>query len=455
MLGARAIFWKRWVKAGAAATLCSLLVLPAHAGNADSFYLSGEAALMGGAIVSTSNSGGSIWYNPAGLALLSGTRLDVNVSGYAVRFGATADFDSTVPDSNETRLSLLALDVVPAAFTLTRKLGDVGVGFGVFVPSARAVTLRTKLDAPRDANGNSLEFGYDSSSRFQEYHAGPGVGWSPFRDLNLGVSLLAHYRTRVESTHVAATVESSDGKTSWFRHNSLDSQGVGLELVFGGQLTFMRHFSWGFVVRTPAVRLGEAVDSVESEVLTDSTGTIENSVEFQRKFGVSTQVLTPFRFHSGLSRDFGETTASVEGSILLSFDNELFELTERTTWNARAGMRTRLSDFWKMGGGLFTDRSPFEDPQIFQQTQIDYYGATIAVDWLRSYGVYSKGRRTFEKPKMLLFGTTLSLSYAVGLGKIAGARVGPTSDGGIVFQQNVVDVLAHEITLHIGSSVAE
>ena len=434
---------------------CTLFSLPAHAGNADSFYVSGEAALMGGAIVSTSDSGGSIWYNPAGLALLSGTRMDVNVSGYAVRFGATANFDSTVTGSKETRLSLLALDVVPAAFTLTRKLGDVGVGFGVFVPSQRAVTLRTKLEAPRDANGNSLEFGYDSSSRFQEYHAGPGVGWSPFRDLNLGMSLLANYRTRVESTHVAATVESSDEKTSWFRHNSLDSQGVGLERGLGLQLKSLRNYSWGFVVRTPAVRLGEAVDSVESEVLTDSAGSIENSVRFQRKFGVSTQVLTPFRFHSGVSRDFGETTASVEGSILLSFDNELFDLTERTTWNARAGMRTRVDDFWKVGGGVFTDRSPLEYPQLFQQTQIDYYGATIAVDWLRSYGVYSKGRHTLSEPKILLFGTTLSLSYAVGVGKVAGARVGPTSDGGIVLQQNVVDVLAHEITLHIGSTIAE
>jgi hypothetical protein len=410
---------------------------------------------MGGAVVSTTSTGGSIWYNPSGLALLSGTRLDVNVSGYAVRFGATADFDSTVPRSKETRLSLLALDVVPAAFTLTRRLGNVGVGFGVFVPSQRAVTLRTKLDAPRDENGNSLEFGYDSSSRFQEYHAGPGVGWSPFRDLNLGISLLANYRTRVESTHVAATVESDDEKTSWFRHNSLDSQGVGLELVLGGQLTFLRHYAWGFVVRTPAVRLGEAVDSVESELLTDSTGSVENSVEFQRKLGVSTQVLTPFRFHTGLSRQFRDSTASVEASILLPFDNELFELTERTTWNARAGLRTRVNDFWKVGGGIFTDRSPLEDPQIFQQTQIDYYGATIAVDWLRSYGVYSKGRHTFEEPKMLLFGTTVSLSYALGVGKIAGARVGPTSDGGIAFQKNVVDVLAHEITLHIGSTLAE
>ncbi len=451
-------FWvgmKRRCRASGMAFALLVVSLRAQAGNADAFYVSGESALIGGAIVSTSSSGGSIWYNPSGLARMTGTRLDVNVSGYAVRFGATADFESVVPNTEATKLSLLAFDVVPAAFTLTRRVGDFGVGLGVFVPSQRAVTLRTKLDAPPDANGNSLVFGYDSTSRFQEYHAGPGIGFSPLRDLNLGLSLLANYRTRVESTQVSATVESESTKTSWFRHNSLDSQGVGLELVLGSQLRFLREWSWGFVVRTPAIRLGEAVHSVRSEFLAEAEGTVEDSVEFERRFGVSTQVLTPFRFHTGVSRTVGETTGSIEGSVLLPFENELFDINERFTWNARAGMVTRLSDFWKFGGGVFTDRSSAEEPTQFQQTQIDYYGATVSVDWMRSYGVVSKGRQAFDEPRTLLFGTTLALSYAIGVGKIAGARVGPTSDGDIVFQRNIVDVLAHEITFHIGSTIAE
>jgi hypothetical protein len=427
----------------------------ARAGNADSFYVSGEAALMGGAVVATSSTGGSIWYNPAGLSALKGARLDVNVNGYALRFGATADFASTVPNTQETRLALLDIDVVPAALTLTRKFGDVGLGIGVFVPSLTAVTLRTQLVASSESGESRLNFGYDSMSRFQEYHAGPGFGWDPLPNLSVGASLLANYRTRLEVTHVTATVETDEAKTSLFHHNSLDSQGVGLEMVLGAQWRLDKHWTWGNVVRTPAVRLGEAVHSVESQLVSDSTGLVDESVEFSRRFGVSTQVLTPFRFHSGVAYAWRDTTASAEASLLLPFENELFKLSERSTWNARAGMKSRLNDVWTVGGGVFTDRSSLGEPTQFQQAQIDYYGATIAADWLTYYGVVSKGRRAFEEPRYLTFGTTIALSYALGIGKIGGARVGPSDDGRINIQENVVDVLAHEITLHIASTLGE
>ena len=48
----------------------------ASAGNLDSYYMSGEAALQGGAVTADTQHGGAIWYNPAGLASISGSRLD-------------------------------------------------------------------------------------------------------------------------------------------------------------------------------------------------------------------------------------------------------------------------------------------------------------------------------------------------------------------------------------------
>lgn len=427
----------------------------ARAGNADAFYLSGEAALSAGAVTAMTSGGGSIWYNPAGLARLNGVRLDVNVSGYAVRFGASADFDSSVPRTKETRLTLIDFDVVPAAVTLTRKFGPVGVGLGVFVPSQSAVILRTQLDAPPDANGNSLEFGYDSTSRYQEYHLGPGIGFDPLPNLSFGTSLLVNYRTRVEVTDVMATVQSPTTKSSEFSHTTLDSQGAGLEMVLGAQYRWKDRWALGFVVRTPAVRLGESVHAVHTELIADNSGQIEDTISFSQRFGVSPQVLTPFRFHVGLARTFADTVVSLDGSVLLPFQNDLFELEERLTINARAGIKTDLSPYWKLGGGVFTDRSQVNTPTQFQQSQLDYYGATIAVDWVRTFGVVSKSGRMLEEPRALIFGTTVALSYALGIGEIAGARVGPSPDGGILFERNVVDVVAHEITLHIGSTLGE
>lgn len=445
----------RWVAPALCAGLTLALPRVADAGNADAFYLSGEAALAAGAVTATTSGGGSVWYNPAGLASLSGTRLDVNVSGYAVRFGATADFDSTVPGTDETRLTLIDLDVVPAAVTLTRRFGSVGVGLGVFVPSQNAVILRTQLSAPPDSEGNSLEFGYDSTTRYQEYHLGPGFGWDPIEALSLGASLLVNYRTRVEVTDVSATVESPTSKTSWFGHSTLDSQGAGLEMVIGGQYRFAPGWSFGAVVRTPAVRMGESVHSVETGLVADSSGQVDDEVSFNQRFGVSTQVVTPFRFHLGLSHTFDGSTLSFDSSLTLPFENVVFSVQERLTWNARLGIVSDLSEYWKLGGGIFTDRSPYETPTQFQQSQLNFYGVTVGLDWHRTFGVVSRNGKMFEEPRLMLFGTTVALSYAIGLGEMGGAVVGPSPGGGIMLEENVVDVVAHEFTLHIGSTLAE
>jgi len=427
----------------------------AEAGNLDAFYLSGEAALQGGAIVANTRSGGSLWYNPAGLAHLSGTRFDVNVSGYTIRFGATANFDSTLPNTKESRLVLLDIDVVPASVTLTRKFGDFGVGIGVFVPSQSQVDLRTHLEDPRDEDGNSLEFGYDTTSRFKEYHLGPGVGWQPYEGLSVGASLLANYRTRLERTDIAATIETEAGSQRWARHDGVDSQGVGLEMVFGTQWKIDSAWSLGAVMRTPGYSLGQAAHTVETEVLIDENGEEADRISFQKEFGLRTKVLSPFRFHLGGSYDVGSFRVSAEGSLLTALEDSLFEVQERTTWNGRVGLRWAASDFWSFGGGLFTDRSPIESPTQFQQSRLDYYGITLGLDWARSFGVFSQGTERLEEPKILLFGTTVALNYAIGIGEIAGARVGPDPAGGILFDKILSSVVAHEFTLHIGSSISE
>ncbi len=427
----------------------------AHAGNLDSFYVSSDAPLLGGAIVSSSAGGGSIWYNPAGLSKLSGTSLDVNVSGYAVRFGATANFDSAIAGATEHQLSLFNLDVVPAAVTLTRRFGDVGVGIGVFVPTQSEVVLRTQLTAPADATGTSLDFGYDSNSRVQEYHMGPGIGWDPIESLALGASLLANYRTRHEAVDVTTTVESQTGQQSFSRHDTFDSIGVGLEMILGAKWEFTPTWVLGAVVRTPALRLGQVVDRVSTSLEAESGGSINHEIAFEESLAIDTAVLSPFRFHLGLSHSFGKYLASGEASVSLPMVSEEENLEQRTTWNARAGLKRTLSEHWAIGGGVFSDRSPSPDPTQFQDKQINYYGLTVAVDWKKKYGVVSKDEEMFDEPKWLVFGTTVALSYALGRGQLASARVGPDPMGGIVITPISSDVTAHEFTLHISSAISE
>jgi long-subunit fatty acid transport protein len=427
----------------------------AAAGNLDAFYMSGEAALQAGAVVATTETGGSIWYNPAGLAALKGTRLDVNVSGYTARFGAEAHFESTLPRADVTPLSLLNIDVVPAAVTLTRQWGEVGIGLGVFVPSQSGTDFRTYLDVPPDATGTSMEFGYDSASSYQEYHAGPGVGWNPFEQLSLGASLLANYRTQSERTDRSATIVTPDGQQSRTQHHSLNSQGVGLEMVIGAQWQIAEAWRIGAVMRTPAFRLGQVAHRVDTDLQANSAGEIIESSNFQEEFGLDAQILSPFRFHLGLAYDIDRWSISAEGSLLTAFNNEAFGLKERTTWNLRAGAKYELNEFWTVGGGLFTDRSPIHEATEFQQARLDYYGTTLAIDWRRTFGIFSKNGEALDEPTSLFFGTTISFSYALGVGEVVGAQVGPGSDGDVLWIDTVSSVTAHELTLHIASTFGQ
>lgn len=434
----------------------SLLPRPVEAGNLDSFYVSGEAALQGGAVAATTSGGGSIWYNPAGLAALDGTRLDVNVSGYALRFGANVGFDSTLPGAQETRLTLLELDVVPAAVVLTRRFGRFGVGLGVFVPAQSSLNLRTLLEAPSTGESGDLTFGYDSRSRVQEYHMGPGLGWDPLDQLSLGGSLLVNYRTISESSDVAARLSGGRwGDVGWSRHERLESIALGLELVLGTQWRFAQGYALGVVVRTPSLRLGQVAERIDTELTTNSEGQLDQSIDFEGSVVIDTQLLNPFRFHLGLSRELGKWSVSAEGSLLLPFENQVLNITDRTTFNVRAGVVKRLTSKLSLGGGLFSDRSPAPEPTEFLDKQVDYYGATLAVDWNTPYGVYAKRGQVLEQPKQLAFGTTLALSYALGVGTVAGALIGPEATGGIQVSSNPAAVVAHELSLHIATSLSE
>ncbi len=411
--------------------------------------------MMAGAIVSTSSDGGSIWYNPAGLSALRGTRLDVNVSAYAIRFGATANFDSQVPGATETRLSLLDIDVVPAALTLTRKFGKFGVGLGIFVPAQSSGSLRTHLAAPGGPAGTSLEFGYDSKSRVQEYHLGPGFGWDPLPNLSLGASFLANYRTRYESVDVAAAIETPDSQTAYADHSTRDSIGVGLELVLGTQYQLTPTWRLGFTLRSPALRVGQAVDRVETTLAASSDGTLENSILYDESIGIGTQAISPFRVHLGVSHEFDSVVGSVESSLSLPFENSLFGVPQRATWNGRLGLKGEINEFLSLGGGIFTDRSSAQTPENFQDRRIDFYGATLAFDWKNSHGIYSKNGRTLEAPESIVFGTTLALSYALGVGELTSAEVGLAPAGGVELTPITANVTAHEFTLHISSSIGE
>jgi hypothetical protein len=201
--------------------------------------------------------------------------------------------------------------------------------------------------------------------------------------------------------------------------------------------------------------LAQVQELVETKLSASSEGELDESMIFDEGFDIGTQLLTPFRFHLGVSHELESVSASAEASVTLPLDNNLGGVSQRLTWNARLGLRGDVASGWTLGGGLFTDRSPSEAPTRFQERQIDYYGVTVALAWLNPYGVYARDGVVLDEPTSLIFGTSVAFSYAIGVGSLASAEVGPAPGGGLLMTPITADVVAHELSLHISSTISE
>src|SRR6478735_514429 len=443
---------RRGLLLGWSTTLCAA---QAAAGNLDAFYLSGDAAMQAGAISADVQGGGAAWYNPAALASLSGMRLDVSVNGYALRFGGTADLAPPTPGTEVTRLTRLDLNVVPTALTLTRRFGPFGAAFGLFVPAQSAVALRTHFRSPPADDGTAIDYAYDASTRFQSYHAGIALGFDATEKLSLGGSFLVNYQTLVDTLTTSLITTRPGGDVLENRHHTLDSVQLGAEFILGFRYTFLPGWRIAGVMRSPSLLMAERTALVDTMQFAGN-GQANGNNDFSESLAIDTSIISPFRFHAGLSHDFSPSwRGAVDASLLLPFTNEHLDLDLRATWNARVGARHQLGDLIALGGGLFTDRSPNGTPDEFQEAQLDFYGATIGLEMGTIYGIYSKNGVPYAKPKGLKYATTIGFSYALGIGSVMQAQVAATPDGSVTQQNVLQNVIAHEFTLHIGQAVME
>lgn len=432
-----------------------LSAAPARAGNLDAFYLSGDAALQAGAISADVKGGGAAWYNPAALASLTGLRLDVGVNGYALKFGGTADLAPPTPGTDVTRFTRLDLNVVPTALTLTRRFGPVGAAFGIFVPSQAASALRTHFESPSNEDGVQIDYAYDASTRFQSYHAGLALGFDATERLSLGGSFFVNYQTLVDTLSTSLITTRPTGNLIESSHYTLDSVQLGAEFVFGLRYAFLPGWRIAGVIRSPSILLAERTQVVDTRAA-GGAGTANGSNDFHESLAIDTSIISPFRVHAGLSHDFSpDWRGAVDASLLFPFESEQLGIDLRTTWNLRVGVRHQLGKRVALGGGLFTDRSPNGEPREFQDTQLDFYGATVGIDLGTVYGVYAKNDVPYAQPKGLLFGTTFALSYAVGTGTVMQAQVAQTDTGSVNRMNVPQNVVAHEFTLHVGTTVME
>jgi hypothetical protein len=426
-----------------------------RAENIDRFYLSGDAALQGGAITADVRGGGGIWYNPASLASLPNLRLDVAMSAYALGIGGQPDLDGVSGNETVTRLTSLDLRSVPAGMSLTYNLGRIGIGLGVFVPTQTSSYLRTRIEEPGSAVSAPIDFGVDVTSTETEYFAGPALGARLSGAAEIGVSLLVHYRSELEVAAVGLGVGAPGGPAAVvLSHSTRDWVQVGLEPVIGVKLRPFPNWRLGITLRLPSFRLYQVLQTLELSTTSDGN-TATYSSTYHDGTGFAAAMVRPPRIHLGISRDFGPNRIALELSYQFPLRNPEVDQELRPLANIRLGGRRRISDTLAIGGGIFTNRSSRAAPRDFGEKQLSYYGVTIATEMGTPYEIRMRNGKYLAPYGKLNFGASLGLTYSIGLGEIMRAQVGSNPADGELIRLSPSSVVAHEFMLSVGSSLEE
>jgi opacity protein-like surface antigen len=417
--------------------------------------MSSDAALQAGAITADTMDGGSVWYNPAGLARMRGARFDVNVSAYALKLGGKPDLDGGGSESSKTSLNVLNFAPVPVAISLTKRFKNFTAGFGIFVPKMEIVGLRTRVVEP-SVNGNpSIDFSIDYHQTSQSLYGGPAFGLRLGRGVDLGASFFVNYRSTLGTGDASIAFTQTDGSTSVVSsHELVDWLEIGIGAALGVQLQLSQRLRAGLNLRMPTVRVFQILD--QSEITTTAVaGAVVHDAKYHETLNIPLRLLYPPRLHAGVSYTFTDSRLALETSYQAPFRNPETGEDFRPLFNFRAGFRHTLKNHTSIGGGLFTNRSTNRPPEVLGEEQIDYYGLSIATQFGTPYEVSSKDGKVMDPVGHLTFGSSFSFSYAMGFGKVIHGEVGFDDAGDHFFREVPVHVVAHEWILSVGSSLME
>lgn len=424
-------------------TLTTIVVLlapgPAHAGNDDTYFMSGEAALMGGAVVALGQSSGMLWYNPAGLGAIHRNQYDVTLSGGAYQRrrvegglrltlpGATGDVELR-SDLDGSRTTTIA----PAA-VYARRFGKVTLGAGFFTSRDEVIRLSSFDRTPTDT-GEQAETHLDFDVAETRYHIGGGLGFELLGGtLKLGLSLFAVLDGTNDSLAVGASL-SDPADPMGERAESTgvaldDSSRWALATHIGAQVHPTDWLQLGLTLRLPMLLLSDSPDNSaflqagrqERDPATDEIRGATTSTSVGPRPSAGVGQLEPMRLmlgaglllggvRVGVGFDYSPALEALDVRQPGATDPEY--LVRRTSvWNLRAGALVPASDTIAIGFGLFTDRSARPTPQSFGEFRVDYYGGTFGLRIDTPVGLAED-----EEAETLVFRTTLALRYAYGSG---------------------------------------
>lgn len=434
---------------------------PARAGNEESLFFGDEATLSAGALLAHTTEAGAAWYNPAGLAPIRRHRVSLSGTAFSVRVRPLpgALVLRLREGAQAADLGTVEFRVIPSGIAIARNLyGVATVAFCMFISERDSLYGRaTARGTAETVEGEAALLAHATTWRQDDtYNIGAAVGWEATPTLHLGAAAFLvvevhRGRSRVlgQEDHGASDLPAQmvtleDGERS--------GTVIGGFARFGFQWRAAEGFSIAATARTPTAALA-TVDDRSALRIGASSGVLFGD-EVGSRFAeaespnAAFKLVTPAELRVGLAWSGPWGWVGLEGSFRPAHRDPARGIDDQLLWNARIGGIFALTRALGLGAGLFTDNSTLARPAGLLAPAVEYYGATFGIRIASAHRVDDDPR-----PDRLVFTTTLALRYALGAGRAATAVVDPFASSSGWALTGEMDVLFHEVSLLLGSSI--
>ena len=385
----------------------------AKAGNSDDVVAGSDVALTGGAVVANVHTGGAMWFNPAGVARLDSRSVDLTgaVLSYSI---ASAPGSLTIESGEQSAGEYSAVQAIPRALTFVASpRPSLRWGMGFFYSRSFSRFVQDRVGTVEGSNEASEFFATADDTR-AIYHLSGTVAWKQSKRFLLGGGLDIVIASRRLTEIVAGAYDSGVGG-AFNRNLNQSVSGGGLQMKTGLQWAPIPKLRIGFMVATPSYLVYLSNETTVTETLSPpDEPTLFQGTQTDELRGTWTGV------EAGLSRlgaAFLDRWGWIECDLIVRFPLRSPELgiDWKTTANVRVGGVFRITERLKLGAGFFTDFSPERGLESFGDTEVDFYGFTLGVDFANRPEPPERGEEGFY----LAF--AVAIRYAHGKGSLAGA----------------------------------
>ena len=428
----------------------ALLFVPAvaRAGNGEDVVAGSDVALTGGAVVANVHTGGAMWFNPAGVARLDGTAVDLTgaVLSYSI---ASAPGSLSIESGEQSAGEYSAVQAIPRALTFVASpRPNLRWGIGFFFSRAFDRFIQDTVSTPADSTEPS-EFYATADEAKSVYHLSGNIAWKKSDKFLLGGGLDIVVASR-KATEILTGAYASGAGGTFNRSVNQSVAGGGLQMKLGLQWAPIEQVRIGWMVATPSYLVYLDNETTAARSLSPPNAPPEFEATQTDELGGAWAGVEMGVTRLGTA--YLDKWGWIEADLVLSFPLNTPELgiDKKTTANARVGGIFRLTDRLKLGAGFFTDLSPERAPDDFGDSQIDFYGFTLGIDFANREAPPTKNEDGFY----LAF--AVALRYSHGNGTLAGvvfpsAFPQPTTLPG---QLNPVNIKINEFGINLAVKAA-